>query len=125
MKHFNQVFDVVEGQPTARKKARSWDQMSFSVDETVEINQPDDNIWEQPEQLRIYVGKDGIGYEHEVPGGYSEYTYDPDVTSNFYVGADLDWFLRLGLDSNLHSMLTESDLEILKFAMSNPEFLNP
>lgn len=125
MKYFNQIFEVNEGQPI-RKNRKSYSQMSINVKTVVEVIIPDENIWDNtPERLTIYIGKDGIGFDHEVPGGYSEYTYDPDTTSNYYVGADLDWFLRFGLDSGLRSMLTDSDLKILEFATKNPEYLNP
>lgn len=124
--YFYQVFDVKDGQPTLRKDETKRYPKSVDIEAkvAVEVAEERENIWDNtPETLEIYIGKDGIGFEHVVPDGYSEYTYDPQTTRNYYVGADLDWFIRNALDESQREMLSLNDLIILKFAINNPEFL--
>lgn len=67
----------------------------------------DDNIWESPEVLEIYTHPTikGFGVCHEIPEGYSEYTYDPDTTMKFYIDAYWEWFWKLGLTEDQRKML--------------------
>lgn len=71
------------------------------------VREENDNIWGADYELKIFQNVDGIGYEEIVPAGYSSYTYDPQVEAHFYLGADMDWFFRLGLDQEKRSKLKE------------------
>lgn len=90
-------------------KAQDWIDETIDPDKLTEIfsmEVEDDNIWDSNEQIRIYKGTEdnpGYGVYHEIPGGYSEFTYDPDTTERFYKGATWDWFYRYGLDEDLRS----------------------
>jgi len=66
------------------------------------------------EELIIFANKDGIGYQHKVPCGYSEYTWWHEIEVHFYKTADLDWFERFALDNNLRDMLSKSNWSRIK-----------
>lgn len=69
----------------------------------VEIEE--DNIWGQNEEFAIYKGKDGFGVYHEVPGGYSSMTYDPQTIERYYENCDWEWFVNFGLDQEQRDLL--------------------
>lgn len=88
------------------------------VEELVEKLQPDDNIWDADIKFSVFANKEGIGFAHEIPGGYSEYTYDPERTTKFYIGATLDWFIMFGLDTDEREFLTVNDLHTIRVALA-------
>lgn len=77
-----------------------------TLDPIFSIQIPDENCWDDtPEELIIYKGKDGFGIFHEIPDGYSEYTYDPYTIKKYYQNCDWDWFFNFGLDQSQRDLL--------------------
>lgn len=63
----------------------------------------EDNIWNADKVFKIYKIDGGYGWYREIPAGYSEYTYDPEVIGFEYIGNDLDYFYNLVMDADARS----------------------
>lgn len=91
----------------------SWDERhpieyikTDELEQIYEVQIAQENIWDDtPEVFIVYKGKDGFGFFHEDPGGYSEYTYDPEVMRHYYHNCDWNWFINLGLTDNQRDLL--------------------
>jgi hypothetical protein len=79
----------------------------ISVDEIEE-----ENIWNANRELVVFrVIETGYFGRYElIPGGYSEYTYDPSYEIKVYDTNDFDYFVRYGLDSEERSFPEISNL---------------
>lgn len=70
---------------------------------------PDDNIWGADIGLVIFLTKEGYyGVYTSYPAGYSECTYDPDITSKVYKNLTLDEFFDLVLDGDQRELFRDS-----------------
>lgn len=90
---------------------------SLDAELVLDRKEHDENIWDADIKLEVFVNEDGIGFDYEVPAGYSEYTYDPDNTKKFYFTHDVEWFLKFGLDEECRSMLHNGDSTLLVLAI--------
>lgn len=84
-----------------------YDSMRIEVEKILHVEEGDDNIWNANIEFTIFANKDGIGFHHRIPGGYSEYTYDPDDTRNFYRLKNFDAFVSLALTQDQREFLTQ------------------
>lgn len=108
--YWPRIFEVVDGTPVPLAVPRNGYSTRMEAKTIIEAHRDHDNCWDADENLEIFATKEGIGFRHEVPAGYSSYTYDPEVTVKFYKGASLEWFLSQGLDEDQRDMLDQTDL---------------
>ena len=62
-----------------------------------EINLEWDESYQHWEYIAIGITEEGYFKYHHVPGGYSEYTYEPSEETIVYKGYNLEQFVNLAL----------------------------
>lgn len=118
--YYARIFDNKK-KPVMQPNERYHSSTRTEATQLLYVETPDDNIWEHNREFEIFANKDGIGYREEIPGGYSEYTYDPEVVENFYVDATWEWFKAHVLDQDQRELISVNDEEEIKNGLTEEQ----